>query len=507
MSQLSDLLKAYYERSSYKSIAALARAAQAHTSLSESYLKHLLRGDRGNPSYDKLMAVARALDLSREEANRLLEAAGLPSLAPEVHAATADLEAQRVVEAFARLRRTPGLPAQMVQAVVDSFVLLVEGARSTARVHESRGAEGRGSPSTKLRTGGGAGGISLLPGKPLLSLAQEMTLEPGEGLVDDLLGEILSRSGDHPLDTLFLFLEEAVREKGWEIKRRIAEALPQLVELQPEATLQLATLLREDFHPDYQADIRRRVVEAVPALYRYGPKEALQLLGFRDKDEVYTAMAIVEALHDLESAGVITAVASDRYFATLRLEEPVHEEIITFLHQLLHEAREKPASALMTMRAMRDEAEKLYKICIVRTAPRLLKSHPQPVLDLMAYFLRQGEGGEPAEHKNVRRPVAKALPEVVALLAEAPVGIRERAGDLFQTLARDPDLHVRRAVGDSLTRLVGVSPDLAMTVLDTLIQDPDPYVRQRTGRALLKLADRYPEQAHAYYVALLSSVA
>lgn len=498
MSQLADLLKAYYERSSYKSIAALARAAQAHTPLSESYLKHLLRGDRGNPSYDKLLAVARALDLSREETNCLLEAAGLPSLPPEVDTA-ADLEAQRVVEAFARLRHTPGLPAQMVQAVVDSFVLLVEGARSTARVQGGRGAGGRGSR--------GAGDLFPLPRTPLLTLAQEVSLEPGESLVDDLLGEILSRSGDHPLDTLFLFLEEAVREKGWEIKRRIAEALPQLVELQPEATLQLATLLREDFHPDYQADIRRRVVEAVPALYRYGPKEALQLLSFREQDEVYTAMAIVEALHDLESAGLITAVASDRYFATLRLEEPVHEEIITFLHQLLHETREKPASALMTMRAMRDEAEKLYKICIVRTAPRLLKSHPQPVMDLIAYFLRQGEGGAPAEHKNVRRPVAKALPEVVALLTEAPAAVREKAGDLFQTLARDPDLHVRRAVGDSLSRLAGVSPDLALTVLDALIQDPDPYVRQRTGRALLKLADRYPEQAHAYYVALLSSVA
>ena len=155
---------------------------------------------------------------------------------------------------------------------------------------------------------------------------------------------------------------------------------------------------------------------------------------------------------------------------------------------------------------MWNQEEKLYKICIVRTAPRLLKSHPQQVLDLMAHFVRRGEDGQPVEHKNVRRPVAKALPEIVALLAEAPSDLRAKVGTLLQLLAQDPDLHVRRALGDALPRLARVDPELAVGVLDGLIHDPDPYVRQRTGRALLRIADRYPEQAHTYYVALLGAV-
>ncbi len=486
MSALAPLLREYFQRSSYKSIAALARAAQAYTSLSESYLKQLLRGERRRPAYDKLMAIARALDLSREETNRLLEAAGFPPLAPEGDESR-DPEVRQVLDALARLRRTPGLPAELWRTVLDSCLLLVEGARvavgATARPVElgSTGTEAQGRKAPVL-------------------------LGPAESLVDDLLGEILSRSGDHPLDTLFLFLEEAAHEDGWEIKRRIAEALPQLVELQPEATLQLAALLRDDFHPDYQADIRRRVVEAVPALSRYRTKEALRLLTFREGDGIYTAMAIVEALHDLESAGRITAVASERYLATLRLENSTHEEVIAYLHRLLHEARETPATALLSMRGMWNHEEKLYKICIVRTAPRLLQTHPHPVLDLMAYFLRRDEGGEPVEHKNVRRPVAKALPEITALLADAPPDLQEKAEHLFQMLARDPDLHVRRALGDALLRLVAITPPLALAVMDALIHDPDPYVRQRVGRALLKLADRYPEQAHGYYVALLGAV-
>jgi transcriptional regulator with XRE-family HTH domain/HEAT repeat protein len=491
MSQLAPLLREYFQRSSYKSIAALARAARAYSPLSESYLKQLLRGERARPAYDKLMAIAQALDLNREETNRLLEAAGFPPLAPEGDGAR-DPEVQRVLDALAQLRRTPDLPAELWQTVLDSCLLLVEGARvavgATARPVEPEGM--------------GAGILAPMHPSPFTP----QLLGPGESLVDDLLGEILSRSGDHPLDTLFLFLEEAAREDGWEIKRRIAEALPQLVELQPEATLRLAELLREDFHPDYQADIRRRVVEAVPALCRYRSKEALQLLTYRERDGIYTAMAIVEALHDLESAGLITAVAADRYLAGLCLEDPVHEEVIAYLHRLLHEARETPATALLSMRGMWTHTEKLYKICIVRTAPRLLRTHPHQVLDLMTHFLRRDESGEPVEHKNVRRPVAKALPEITALLAEAPSELQEKARRLFQTLARDPDLHVRRALGDALLRLVAVSPELAMAVMDALIHDPDPYVRQRAGRALLKLADRYPEQAHGYYVALLGAV-
>lgn len=527
MNQLATLLKGHYEHSTYKSIAALARAAQEHTALSESYLKHLLRGDRDNPSYDKLIAIARALDLGRADTNRLLEAAGLPPMAPEENVAD-DPQAQRILDAFAQLRQTPGLPDKALRAVVNGFMLLVEGARSTAdaTVHggpstrlnfveplrtntDARAQEGWGVESPQqtreLRGGSGTQDKAGL-GVSLQLLPPSVSLGPEESLVDDLLGEILSRSGDHPMDTLFLFLEEAAGEKGWEIKWRIAEALPQLVELQPEATLRLAALLREDYHSDYRADIRRRVVEAVPSLYRYGPKESLELLTFREKDDIFTAIAIAETLHNLESAGLITAIASDRYLNMLRPENAVEEEVVKYLRRLLHEARETPAAALMTMRGVRDHEERLFKICALRTAPRLLESHPQQTLEFMAYFLRRGDDGEPAEHKNARRPVVKALPEITALTVDGPSKLREQASQLLQALAQDPDIHIRRAVGDSLTHLVAVSPKLVMGTLDLLVRDPDPYVRQRAGRAVLKLADLYPEQARDYYVALLSAV-
>ena len=282
------------------------------------------------------------------------------------------------------------------------------------------------------------------------------------------------------------------------------------MQLQPDAALRLADRLRSDYHPDYRADIRRRVVEAVPVLYRYQPEAALQLLVYRPQDEVYTAMATVEVLHDLEGQGQMSAGTAQPYFAALRLEDPVQREVIAYLRQLLQEARAHPEAALASMNANRAHPERIFRICILRVAPRLLKSQSEPTLELIAYFLRENEDGAPAEHQNLRRPVSKALPEMMNLLQDqtqkAPALI-EKIGAILQALAQDPDIHVRRALGDALDRLASLNADLVVAILDTSIQDQDPYVRQRAWRTLLQLADLYPDQANEYYARLLTPTA
>jgi hypothetical protein len=163
-------------------------------------------------------------------------------------------------------------------------------------------------------------------------------LTPEEGLIDDVLGEILARSSDeHPLGLLFESLEAAAQQDRWEIKRRITEALPKLVQLQPDAALRLADQLRSDYHPDHRADIRRRVVEAVPVLYRYRPEAALQLLVYRPQDEVYGDT--VEVLHDLENQGLVSPTTVHPYLAALRLEDPVQQEAIAYLRNCCRKRR------------------------------------------------------------------------------------------------------------------------------------------------------------------------
>lgn len=491
MSRLATVLREFYERSTYKSIAALAEAAQEYSPLSESYLKHMLVGSRNNPGYDKLTAIAQALALSLDDTNRLLEAAGFAALpTPESPAALSPYLSQ-VTESFNRLAQTPGLPAETLRAATQTVLQVLEGYRLAHTAAATPGTLGSEPPVR-------ASSPSILRALPAASLT------PEEGLIDDLLGEILARREEHPLGMLFESLTEAAREDRWEIKRRITEALPRLVQLQPDETLRLAELLRSDYHPDYRADIRRRVIEATPVLVRYRPEAALQLLIYRPQDEVYTAMATIEVLHDLESQGVISSATVQPYVAALRLDDPVQQEVITYLRQLLQESRRHPAAALASMQANRAHPERIFRICIQRVAPRLLASEPEAALELMAYFLRKDEAGAPAEHQNLRRPVSRALPEILNLLPAASEVITQQIGAMLRALAEDPDIHVRRALGDALDRLALLNADLVVAILDTLIQDQDPYVRQRAWRTLLQLADLYPEQANLYYSKLLT---
>ena len=129
MSRLATLLREFYERSSYKSIAALAEAAQEYTPLSESYLKHILLGNRWNPAYDKLMAIAQALALGPEETNRLLEAAGFSALPATEPATPANPYLQRLMEAFTQLAQTPGISTESLRMAVHTATMVLDGYR------------------------------------------------------------------------------------------------------------------------------------------------------------------------------------------------------------------------------------------------------------------------------------------------------------------------------------------------------------------------------------------
>jgi HEAT repeat protein len=481
MSQLAVLLQEYYERSPYRSVAELARSARQHAALSDSYLKNLLQGRRLNPAYDKLMAVALALGLNQADTTRLLEAAGLP--ATPAH----DPQIQRVTAALHALADTPGISTSTVGAVVDGVLLMIEGFKASLDA------------SATLSPIASEAAVSLR-NLPAGRLSQE------ESVIDDLLGEILARGETHPLSSLFQSLQEAAQGDSWEVKRRISEALPRLVQLEPQATLQLASILRLDYHPDYRADIRRRVIEAVPALYAHRPQDTLALLPPRAQDEVYTAMAAVEALFDMQQNGLITSETAQQYTGVMQLDDPLHQEVVNYLHQMLEQIPGAPEKVLASLGVHRSHPERIFRICVQRITPRLLPILPDPVLELMLYFLRRDESDQPAEHQNLRRPVSRALPEILRLFDKAPSSRREQIERILQALAQDPDIHVRRALGDALDILAMVSSEVLVNTLDKLIMDQDPYVRQRAWRALVQLADLYPEQAAGYYARLLTPV-
>jgi hypothetical protein len=62
-------------------------------------------------------------------------------------------------------------------------------------------------------------------------------------------------------------------------------------------------------------------------------------------------------------------------------------------------------------------------------------------------------------------------------------------GQLLTLLARDPDIHVRRALSDALDRLAQINEVLAGEVLAIMSEDEDPYISQRALHTLLVAAE------------------
>jgi 3-methyladenine DNA glycosylase AlkC len=199
-------------------------------------------------------------------------------------------------------------------------------------------------------------------------------------------------------------------------------------------------------------------------------------------------MATIEALHDMKLAGLMSAADEDRYVQALDYTEPLHQQVADFLRRVLKLAQSDPDAALSELTAARTHPERIFRIAVQRLAPRLLATRPGPALDLLAYFLRRGDDDQPLEHQNLRRPVSRALPDIFTALEQAPE-LEERIDMMLQLLAQDPDIHVRRALGDALDRLATINQRLTHTVLKIFSQDEDPYIQQRALRTLLNTPD------------------
>ncbi len=428
---LATFLKKQLAQSPYRSVAALSRATRGQ--VSPSYLRDILSGRKTRPSYSVLMALAAALKLSDEETGQLLRMAGFtPSPAGE------DTLTRRILEAVAEYRRSAG-STLILNALAEGFIAGLEA---------------------------------------VIQANRRQTM-------DVLLGEFLTAPREaNPLDGLFASLAEAARGNRWEMKRRIAEALPQLATLRPAEALNLARILRDDYHPDYRADIRRRVVEAIPGLLHHYPKDALDLLQPRPGDEIYIFLAGVEILYTLQEEGHITAEMRQEYLTPLlqASQKPEDREALAYLSRLLDAAATDPDAALTALESVRHSDSRLLKICALRVAPRLLSSHPQQILGLMQHFLRT-EGGRPVEHQNIRRPISKAAADIIRILPRH----RRAAVRILNALAADPDVHVRRALSDVLEQLAQTDTETAMPILNTFMQDEDEYVRQRAWRTLLNV--------------------
>lgn len=434
--EFGELMRRYRQERGY------TQAELAHKlGLSDSTISLIERGQRGFPRTRQwLTALADALGLNTSEKQALFDAAGVPMASP--------LEAVGDPLALQLAVQMPTIRARR-QGAYQVFQALLE-----APYHFS--------PEQ----------LTLLE-QAILAMLRP-TIDQSLIVLDEILGDVMARSGEYDVQDLLNLLEMPL-EQTWEIKRRIAVALPELVAIEPTRTVALARRLRDDpGDPQWRTDIRRRVIEATPALHPYDPG-VLDFLRWREGDEVYAAMAILEVGACLDPVG-----QADR-LSELLDHFPDNQEALRFLADLLSEL-DRPRQAMARIAATK-QAGNLIKISAARALPALLPHYPQEVMDMLLFFLRRPEG-IPLEHQNVRRAaVRSALTSLWERLDEA------RPRQIFRFIAQEPDLHARRALSDYLPRLVSRWPDMARELAETLTANSqDPYLQNRALKARLRLA-------------------
>ena len=525
MQSFSQLLRKYLAASGVKQAHV---AASAH--ISTNYLNRLLSGNR-RPSEAVVQSLAQALHLSAEQVGELCTTAGY--LPPP----TLLLMHQQEQKDQSPALHEPNSSYHLVQQL---YHLLQEIPEPLRPVFEEEVKHWFGYARYKYVLGGGVHllDLHLKPAHVALptdtsalrhqtyldQIAQiigELSVEDKEladesltpedtlSIIDQLIGDILagevssSTYQPHLIAQVFNMLREGA---PWEIRRRIAEALPSLCRLDVPGTEQLMEALRVDTDELRGVDIRRRVIEALPVLFETSPASLSMIVRFlqpRYGDDIYVALATVEACGDIQTKAmslvetehtasaepelitVIQQYQSEIAYIQRRLItswEGAEQKSLQFslaLHNLLC----APDTLLISVQEGLRSGEMLLQLVAARYLERVLPTRPLATLELYKLLLHT------IPSRNVRRAAAKALPALLHSLKESSLPVRAQTRMIITELATDADVHFRRAVADHAMQIFHIDREFLLILLQHMHKDPDQAIRHRLRPIALRLAE------------------
>lgn len=538
MKKFAQLLSKHVEASGMKQTRV---ATTAH--ISYNYLQRLLAGDR-HPSDQVVNKLAQALHLTSEQTGELLAAAG--------HAPPLALLPSNSAGEQTYLTLSPFTSeATQVMRLTQQFYRLTQEIPET--LHGSFSEEMKhllGYVRYKYVLSGGANLLDLKlnfpndaydsekPPRPCLDLIAQLvgTLyaepeeeaiqqteeqEPPPQAVEDMLSAIDRLTGnilagevsvsDYQPQVIIQILDMLREGAPWEIRRRIAEALPGLCRIDVSSAEHLMDALRLDRDDVRGVDIRRRVIEALPALFEISPTSlsvVINLLHSKSEDDIYVALATIEACGDIQIA--IKQMLEKRpnfpvQSEAIQLEalevllKQSHLEISKLQRQLLVQWEETerealqfslalhnllcaPDTLLLSLREGLQSSDKLVQWVATRYLERLLPTRTLETLELYTMLLQI------TTRRNVRRTVAKALPGLLQCLKESSLSIRAQTRTVIRELASDPDIHVRRAVADHAMQIFHIDREFLLILLRQMHKDTDQAIRQRLQPIALRLA-------------------
>jgi GTPase SAR1 family protein len=278
--------------------------------------------------------------------------------------------------------------------------------------------------------------------------------------IDYMLGLLISRIW-RPKESIFTVLEELARSGECEIKRRVAEALPNLIVRDRGHSLKLIEILRADYDERWKTDNRRRVIEAIPYLIENGYLEVDDFLRIREDDQFYVIIAIIETLDCLKCVSPAKA-----NILIESLKDQLSDEQTAFVFRfldLLEKTRLNKDAALEMMKAIMyhkvvtfilPTGDDVYRLCVARILPRLLKSFPNDILEMMNALLK------PIEHRNVRRPLVRHVRELIEFMVKEKV-YKDKVEEIVWALATDKDEIIPIMFLDNVSYLTKIAPDIS----------------------------------------------
>jgi transcriptional regulator with XRE-family HTH domain/3-methyladenine DNA glycosylase AlkC len=531
--QFIQLLQRYIDASGVKRVHVASVAG-----ISYNYLARLLAGTR-NPSDQVVNNLARALHLTQEQTAELLSAAGfVPPLLLVSDTVDKSQEIQkpitlsldgggqdqlhRLIQQFYRLglevseTLQPSLLEEMRCLLSYArYKYILSGGQSLLDLHLKH-VESISSKQQKIYDDQNRlDVIAQIIGElhtnsddfvEKTTFLAEDTLSTIDHLVGNLLTGEISATNYHP-QLVGQTLDMLQNGAPWEIRRRIAEALPSLCRLDRTGTERLMEALRVDFDEIRGPDIRRRVVEALPSFFDAMPQSSpmiVELLQAHADDDIYVALATIEACGDIQVKAKSllgqkqnSAEAADEDVTHRLLPEIARIQRQTLMNwagdeqeclqfsMALHNLLPAPDTLLISLEEGLQSQEMLMRLVTVRYLERVLPVKPAEVLKLYRSLLHT------ETQKNIRRSVGKAFPALLQCLRETSLSVRALARSIILTLADDSDVHMRRTVADHAMHIFSIDREFLLELLRRMHKEKDPIIRYRLRPVALRLAQTW----------------
>jgi len=313
----------------------------------------------------------------------------------------------------------------------------------------------------------------------LISFAYKHLFLPNEFGIDELLGLLISdkwkQLNINVVDEFFRTMIVICKSDDYEMKRRIAEALPALYKINLEKTKDLARILRKDWDSQkWKSDNRRRTIESLSYILDKDEEFVKENLVIKGDDEIYTIIAIVEIINELRWKR--NKNYYDNSFKNVLNSlpglgrSPNEIDALRELWSLLNQIHQNtPPEIISAFQRLINEKNICLQMCVARNIKWLFDKtslreiiyieYPKETLNIMSTFLQSDR------HRYVRRPIAKerSVDYLISLLNNS--NYSDNAKEIIWMLHKDPDDIIRITSFDKVEKILEVDNSFGKDII------------------------------------------